>query len=804
MILKKASVLSAAIAVMVLAAAYGPSSQPASAGDNQSPSVGTEALYTIVVNGTALKLDSPARLAGSTMMVPARNIAEALGAVVSYDPDALTVTAVKGDEEVTLYLGQARALRNGEEMTLDAAAVKDGNVTMVPVRFFSEAFGTVVRWDGPGNRVLIDHEANLLPSIGSAEELKALLKKAEDKQGAAYRMYGSMDTAMATEAAAPTAASGSAPQAKSKGSADHSGTNVQVAGVDEADTVKTDGEYIYQVNKQRVFIARAHPAGEMKLESSISLDTANLQPLELYVDGDRLTLIGTSYTDFPVDIMSLASSGLSEKKKLIAPRGAGIVKTMVYDIKDRAKPVLVKEVETEGNYVTSRKIGDDVYVISNRYVNRYGILNGQEEAASPFYRDSALSEKPVSTEFKDIRYFPDTSLNSYVVIAGIDTLKAEEKAKVSVYLGSGEQVYASPKNLYMTMTEHRMTADTTQERKADGSSPVVKDRINAVAESHSLVYKFLMDRGEVRFAAKGEVPGTPLNQFSMDEHDGYFRIATTKGDMWRNDEHTSKNNVYVLDESMNLAGKIEDIAPGERIYSVRFMGKRAYMVTFKKVDPLFVLDLSDPANPGILGKLKIPGYSDYLHAYDENHIIGFGKDAIEVSNESLGRTGNASESTTAFYQGMKIAMFDVSDVANPKELFTERIGDRGTDSELLRNHKALLFSKEKQLMAFPVTVAEVKEDASSTKNKGFPAYGQFTFQGAYVYKVDLTEGFRLRGKISHIGKDQLGKAGDGWYGGDSNVDRILYIDDTLYTTSRSELRASDLSTLDTLGRLMLP
>jgi len=256
----------------------------------------------------------------------------------------------------------------------------------------------------------------------------------------------------------------------------------------------------------------------------------------------------------------------------------------------------------------------------------------------------------------------------------------------------------------------------------------------------------------------------------------------------------------VLDESLNVVGKIEDIAPGEKIYSVRYAGNRAYMVTFKKVDPLFVIDLSNPQAPGILGKLKIPGYSDYLHPYDEHHLIGFGKDAVEVASEAggLGRAGD----TTAYYQGMKLALFDVSDVANPKELFTEHIGDRGTDSELLYNHKALLFSKERNLLAFPVTVMEVKDKGN--KPEDAMKYGEFAFQGAYVYQLDLTNGFQLRGKITHMTDEELLKAGQTWVPYNRNVERALYIGDTLYTASQGLIKANDLNSLKEIGSLKLP
>ena len=147
-----------------------------------------------------------------------------------------------------------------------------------------------------------------------------------------------------------------------------------------------------------------------------------------------------------------------------------------------------------------------------------------------------------------------------------------------------------------------------------------------------------------------------LNQFSMDEWNGCFRIATTRGHVSR-EGSSSTNNVYVLDSDLNVTGKLEGLAPGETIYSARFIGKRAYLVTFKKVDPFFVLDLSVPSDPKVLGALKIPGFSDYLHPYDENHVIGVGKNTVEA---------DPGEGNFAWYQGMKVALFDVTDVANPQ------------------------------------------------------------------------------------------------------------------------------------------
>ncbi len=205
----------------------------------------------------------------------------------------------------------------------------------------------------------------------------------------------------------------------------------------------------------------------------------------------------------------------------------------------------------------------------------------------------------------------------------------------------------------------------------------------------------------------------------------------------------STNNVYVLDQNLDIYGRLENLAPGEQIYSARFMGNRCYLVTFKKVDPLFVIDLTDPGQPEVLGELKITGYSDYLHPYDENHVIGIGKEAVA-----------AEEGDFAWYQGVKISLFDVSDVANPKEIAKYEIGDRGTDSPVLNDHKAFLFDRSKNLLVLPVSVAEI--DPSQYPG-GMPswAYGEVVWQGAYVFDISLERGLELRGKITHCDGEEL-------------------------------------------------
>jgi len=302
------------------------------------------------------------------------------------------------------------------------------------------------------------------------------------------------------------------------------------------------------------------------------------------------------------------------------------------------------------------------------------------------------------------------------------------------------------------------------------------------------IAKFKLENGNVSFVAEGAVPGKILNQFSMDEHKGNFRIATTVG--WN-----GYNNVYVLDKDMNTVGRLEGLAPGESIYSSRFMGDKGYIVTFKKVDPLFVLDLSDPTNPKILGKLKIPGYSDYLHPIDENHLIGLGKDSIASQYGDF-----------AWYQGIKMAIFDVSDVNNPIELHKIIIGDRGTDSYALHDHKAFLFDKEKELLVIPVTLAEISDEDKQRSDEevgNWPNYGEYTFQGAMIFNVNTTNGFSELGRITHVtAQDELKR---GYYYGDNySVKRAFYIAENLYTFSNSMLKASNLSSLGEVSNVMFP
>ena len=582
-----------------------------------------------------------------------------------------------------------------------------------------------------------------LPLVGSYENMKKLLKKYDINQGnfrLGLKMGAQPDVMEQSVNQESVNDSSSAPG--------FSETNVQVKGVDESDLVKTDGAYIYQVVNNSVKISKAYPVNHMKVVSTIRFDDNRFIPRELYVDQKYLVVIGTSGNEYwhqniEPDIAPLI--------RIMPPYMNSTTKAQVYNIINKEKVTLVREVELAGNYLTSRKIDSNIYLLSNSFIN-------YQQIEQPLYRDTLAEPVFNQIDYDKIRYFPGCYHPNYLMVAAFD-LEKKDEAVVNAYLGAGENIYMSNESLYVSVAQdNRDTA----------------------------VYKFNVKGTDVDYQDQAVVPGTPLNQFSMDEHKGHFRIATTdfRGML--------KNGVYILDSEMKMTGKIEDIAPNERIYSARFMGDKGYLVTFEIVDPLFVLDLSDPVNPKILGELKIPGFSNYLHPLDDKHLLGIGKDTIAVDRKD--HTGRVVGPPMVYELGIKLAIFDVSDVNNPKEKHVEIIGDRGTYSEVLNNHKALLFDQRNNLLAFPVTIMK-------SEGKDINSYGAFTFQGGVVYEVDLIKGFQLKGKITHMNKEDYRKAGYYYGGEEKSITRLLYIDKNLYSLSNSQIQVNNINTMDLLNKL---
>jgi uncharacterized secreted protein with C-terminal beta-propeller domain len=562
------------------------------------------------------------------------------------------------------------------------------------------------------------------------------------------------------------------------GAAEYSETNLQVAGVDEADIVKNDDQYIYLLKGNTIKIVQAYPALAMSEVASFKLGTeSDFTPEQMFLNGDQLIVIGYTYDDFYMPADSLGDdeayfSNFYDEKTII----------FTLDISDKTNIQESRRVTVDGYYNTARRIGDNLHVVLNQYVDYYYYGDYyEEESGEELLPKIQLGEEEPNylVDCTDIAYLPGHDSPNYTEIISFDLSNPSSEISAEVLLGNPDTVFMSQNNLYVAQRNYDYLNFTDWDSDAEDNT------------SH--IFKFELQGPSLDFMSLGEVPGYPLNQFSMDEYNGEFRIATTVERNWRNNT-PSKNGAYVLDENMQIKGQVTDLAPGEDIYSARFIGDRLYLVTFEQVDPLFVIDLSNSSAPKVLGELKIPGYSTYLHPYDENHLIGFGEDVIDPDLDP--------EIGPAWRQGFKMALFDVSDPTNPQQKFVENIGDRGTYSDLLYNHKALLFEPASGLLAFPITVNKVEDAEELSEYELTWAYGDPVFQGAYVYKLDLENGFQFQGKVTHY--DELDFTDYGLsYNSNKEINRIVRMDDILYTISESIVTALNKDTVEEITSLIL-
>ncbi len=704
----------------------------------------------IQIDNKPLALEVAPVIENGRTLVPFRAIFEALGLQVDWNEELRIATAYNSSMNVSVKPEGSFGSLNGELKSLEAPARIDQGRMLVPLRFISEAFGNEVGWDAKNRLISITSGfkpytySEALPVVGSLDKLKLILDYAGKYNQPVYRIMEAMPSAptdKATQVPAPAAADGG-----------FSGTNVQVAGVDEGDIVKTDGRFIYQLRANDLKISRADGTA-LQNAATLNFDK-QMMPTEFYLYGTKLVVVGTTQQYLPYAVPDMPNA-----RMIMPPMQSPKTKILFYDVADPSKPQLVRSYETDGAYLTSRLTGGKLYLVANKYLYAYGLT----DAILPTFKDS-VTGKTQTAGYDQIRYFPDTVESNLMITLGFNLDAATAEPDKGIYLGSGSTVYANTDSLFVSMNRYHYRVMTFAPEPA--------------FEQTTEIFKFALADGKVQFRAKGSVPGTIINQFSMDAQGGTFRIATTTGESWNTGENTSKNNIYVLNSAMAVQGKLEGLAPTERIYSVRFIGDRAYMVTFRQVDPFYVIDLKNPSSPAVLGYLKIPGFSEYLHPYDANTIIGFGKETVETKDGVR-------------VAGLKIGMFDVTNVQNPVEKHKVVLGGAGSWSDVLSNHKALLFSKEKGLFALPVTLYDTVNGQS-----------QFTWQGAYVYSIDPVTGFKLRGTSTHLSDQEIANAGIQWYDSQKNVQRIIYIGNSIYTLSDYGIKGHELDTMKYLQQLI--
>jgi uncharacterized secreted protein with C-terminal beta-propeller domain len=774
---------------------------------------GSIALYVgspeSLINGKSARIDeNPAVvpfIENSRTLMPLAFVAKTLGFTVEWHEATRDVILKQEGLTLEFKLGSNIMKNNGAPIEMETAAIARNGRTVVPISYVAKAMGIHVTYDR--GLIILDSEKTYsltadkdyinalidqlsgLPIVGSAEKFNTLMKDlAAEQKSWDYSVDDvmmesetsfSLGIALPDSARQPTPTPATAPPQSAKTadtgvmneamdaargggeSGDYSTTNIQVEGVDEADIIKTDGSYIYHLSTGTLNIIQADGRGNMKQVCALDLEfqDKDFYPQDMYVDGDRLCVIGMEYV--------YRQPKIYDDSVRIAPpyyRGRNFVKVLVYDTSQKSAPKLHREFSAEGDLLTSRKVDNTLYLVVNYYMNFYGIDLPCE--AVPLYHDSVIAkdEGPVALDFATMRYFPSNEDGSILMVCGLDIEDAQAEAKIASVLGSGGTVYMSRSALYIAKYNYFYNIMPT-----GGAVQVdVSDK--------TTFFKFALDNGYAVYQSKGLADGSVLNQYSMDEFNGCFRAAMTVSHNW--DE--SKNALVIFDQSMEPLGKIDNMAPGERIYSARFMGERAFMVTYRTVDPLFALDLSDPRNPKVLGELKIPGYSSYLHPYDENHLIGFGRDTEELTTiDSKGTVVNVR----AVNRGLKLALFDVSDMTAPKELSVVTIGNEYTDSELLYNPKCLLFSKEKGFIAFPVRHYNYNENTDDA------------FNGAHVYDIGPS-GIKLRGVINQA---EMNKKNARFWQYDVYIQRILYIGETFYSASNLGLQSNDMKSLQYIG-----
>jgi hypothetical protein len=635
-----------------------------------------------------------------------------------------------------------------------------------------------------------------LQTFKSAEALQAYLadQVIAERNGSNDRIPFLFDVLPMPVAAPPSEADADAVGATDEAGADSgaesdpfSTTNVQEPGVDESDVVKNDGTYLYLVKNDELRIVQASPVGSLaqvgRLALPASVDSLYLKDDTVVAlsrawpdwgwDGPIIETGGTGTATAPEAQSADVSTAQAVSSEPVLTFDGGQTTVTLIDVSDRANPTVIETLTFDGGLASSRLIDNHLHLILTMLPVIPYEVTPEEIRAIPledWIPDYAAANGDGSSFVGDMAtwdafYYPanaDGYGMTFVVTVDIDDPSAMFESKaISADAGT---IYASTSALYVTDTDY----DYSGSWRTD-----------------TVIHKFALSDDGADYVASGLIPGRLLNQYSLGEHEGYLRAATTVSS-FSDFQSTSANAIYVLGEGetageLATVGKIENIAPGEDIKSARFIGDRGFLVTFKKIDPLFTCDLSDPTDPQLAGTLKVPGYSEYIHLMDENHLLTIGRDADDMGD-------------FAWFQGVQLSIFDVTDFANPTLLHKELIGTRGTSSEAETDPKAFNYFTPLDALAIPIDLYE--GDTSG------PEYGEHTFTGLYVYGVTTADGFSLLGRIAT--QDVVDPSPYVWWPYDRYT-RGVFIGDTVYAVTDSVVRAGPVDNPASLtGDLTLP
>jgi inhibitor of cysteine peptidase len=519
-------------------------------------------------------------------------------------------------------------------------------------------------------------------------------------------------------------------------------TNNQIQGVDELDIVKTDGTYLYVASSQVVSIIRAYPVNGASVASTIELPNFGIIGISLVPQ--RLAILGQSLVNSSVTLR-------------------------LYDISNPAAPALLNSLVVSGEYIGARTTQGYFYLVVQQpsYKSNGG---GNVTAVYPMVDEEGVSSvlSPASTYYTPNR----SQISVYTMVLSM-SMSTGLESSIAVLTGPSSIIYVSASNIYVVYSNF-------YPRYADGIAGDVYNGgdVSGLAggqQQNSTVFRVAYTAGNITVEAAGSFPGGVLNQYSMNEYEDYFMVATSR---------SGTDDVFVLNQNLSQAGAIRNIAPGENIYAVRFEGDLGYVVTFKQVDPLFTISFANPADPVILSALQVTGFSDYLYPFGSGYLVGVGKDTVSSSSGNF-----------AYYLGLKLSLFNVTS-ANSTEVANYLIGARGTDSTVLDDPLAFTFYAATNTMVIPVNLYTASGSQSSSPSCSGcpPPFGEFTWQGAYVFDVSKT-GFRLLGTVTQNNPSQSPSTNE--------IDRSVIIGNVLYTVSPNEVLASSLTDFSTLATIQL-
>ena len=512
-----------------------------------------------------------------------------------------------------------------------------------------------------------------LTSFRSYEEIKKVIESMTEAQPGLLYKSGGVEGDMAVA----ESADGSASAPKEAASESHSDTYLQVKGVDEADRVKCDDKYLYYISSEtdKIYISSAEK-GKTKRVSAIKAPKKKWFTA-MFLDGDRLIAVAGGYY------------------------GSSETEVVIYDISDRKNPKKVSSYVQSGSPVSQRMADGVVYLVTDRYANVKEIP----------YCGNEGSVKKLSPQ--EICCVPDPVSPEYTVIGAVDVKSGKELSHVTkAVLGGSQDIYSNGENLYvagLTYIKDKKEKEKKVAETEDGEM-IYRFAPGYPGTSATVIIKVKMAEGNISIEKSAVVKGTIDDQFSMDEKDGNFRIATTSMD----DNYEDVNNLYVLDKDLKLLGKVSGFAKGETIKAVRYVKDKAYVITYEETDPLFVIDLSDSRKPKIEGEVKIDGFSTLLVPISEDRLFGIGYDMQDV--ETWQETA-----------GLKFVIFDVSDPSEPK-VVTSKAMD-GIYSDVQDDHRGLVVLGEGEDARYVLPCWEEFEEYAEDSDEGIEIYEHEDYRG---------------------------------------------------------------------------